>query len=240
MATPPIRSQIEIAQIINRGSHAIADIGLEIMEAANLGGQITEVDFRNKVYRLVLLEAYLQNLIDENTGELKLYWTASANEKALNVELDAIVSLAGIFNGPAIPLIYGRRGALLFFPSTSGPSTGGPPATPWAVTFENLDVDAPGEVVDTIVAASNQYAFYIVNIRGTGPGEGGRMDILAINWVNSNTPVIANYGGVDSGGVTTGVSYSAAIVDGNMELTVNVPTDGWQVKGTRLSHSPFS
>lgn len=241
----PIRSQTEIDQILNRANHTIADLGLDIINAANEGKDISDVSYRDKVYRLILLRSYLKNITDPTTGTTKLYYLASANEVRYNKLLDGIVALSGILNGPGIPMIRGRRAPILYFPSTSGASTGGSsssggPATPGGVTFQNTAVDTPGEVVDILDASGSEYAFYIVNVRGSGVGEGSRLDILGINWRNAADPVITNYRGNDVGGVTTGVTYSAAIVDGNLELTCNVPTDGWVVRGTRVSFENIS
>lgn len=241
----PIRSQTEIDNIINRANHTIADLGLEIINEENQGIDITDVDHRDKVYRLILLRAYLKNILDPTTAEPRLYYEASANEKPYNVLLDAIVSLSKVLDGPGIPLIRGRRMPLYYFPSNSGASSGGSsnsggPATPGGVTFQNNDVDSPGEVVDRLDASGSEYAFYIVNIRGTGSGEGSRLDILGVNWRNADTPVITNYRGNDVGGATSGVGFAAAIVDGNLELTVLVPTNGWVIRGTRISFENIS
>lgn len=242
----PIRSQTEIDQILNRANHTIADLGYEIIQEANEGIDISDVNYRDKVYRLILLRAYLKNIIDPTTGEPRAYYTDDAdNEKAYNRLLDGVVALASILDGPGIPMIRGRRAPLLYFPSTSGPSTGGQSssggaAAPGGVTFQNNSVDSPGEVVDRMDASGSEYAFYIVNVRGIGDGEGSRLDILGVNWRGSADPVVTNYRGNDVGGSTTGVTYSAAIVDGNLELTCNVPTDGWVVRGTRVSFENIS
>jgi hypothetical protein len=246
MAAVPIRSQTEIDQILNRANHTIADLGLEIINDANQGIDISDVDYKNKVYRIVLLRAYLKNIIDPTTAEPKLYYSDDLdNEKKYNILLDAVVELSGVFNGPGIPLIRGRRMPIYFFPSTSGASTGGSsnsggPATPGGITFQNTSVDDPGEVVDRLDASSSEYAFYIVNVRGTGVGEGSRLDILGVNWRGSADPVITNYRGNDIGGSTTGVTFSAALVSGAIELTCNVPSNGWIVRGTRISFETIS
>jgi hypothetical protein len=241
----PIRSQTEIDQILNRANHTIADLGLEIITDANQGIDISDIDYSDKVYRIVLLRAYLKNVTNPTTGEVKAYYTDSDNEIKFNVILDGIVSLSKVFDGPGIPLIRGRRLPLYFFPSSSGVSIGGSsnsggPASPGGVTFQNLNVSTPGEVIDRLTASGSDYAFYIVNVRGTGVGEGSRLDILGVNWRGSADPVVTNYRGSDVGGSTVGVTYSAAIVDGNVELTANVPTNGWVVKGTRISFENIS
>lgn len=233
---PPIRSQVEIDAILNRGQHAMASLGLDIAEDSNRGEQLTDVDFRDKVYRLILLRAYLKNLLNPITAELRLYWTDANNEKKLNILLDAVVSLSGIFGGPGIPLVRGRRGGLQFWPSGSGPTSGGPNlSNPGGVTFQNLDVDSPGEVVDSITANGNEFAFYIVTAKGTNSGEGSRLDIIGVTWSGGSQPVVTTYRSDSVNGYTTGVSFSAAVASGVMELTCNVPTDGWIVRGTRIA-----
>lgn len=241
----PIRSQTEIDQILNRANHTIADLGKEIIDLGNQGIDISDVDYRDKVYRLILLRAYLKNIIDPTTGEPKLYYTASANATRYNQLLDGVVALSKILDGPGIPMIRGRRGSVLYFPSTSGASSGGQSssggaAAPGGVTFQNNSVDSPGEVVDRLDASGSEYAFYIVNVRGTGADEGSRLDILGVNWRGSADPVITNYRGNDVGGSTSGVTFSAAIVSGSLELTCNVPTDGWVIRGTRVSFENIS
>lgn len=234
---PPIRSSTEINLIINKGNNAIADLGNDIIEDAKRGLQLDDTDFRDKVYQLILLRAYLKNLVNKEDGLIKAYYLASANEKRLNILLDGVVALSKAFDGPGIPLIRGKRIPLYFFPSDSGQTSGGggSPAQPGGVTFQNLDVDAPGEVVDTIDASASEYAYYIIDVRGNGAGEGSRLDIIAVKWRGSNAPVLAEYRGADVGGSTAGVTFSAALVGGFIQLTANVPTDNWVIRGTRIS-----
>ncbi len=238
----PLKSAEEISLIINRGQHAIADIGLSQVKQGKRGINQGNTAFRDDMYRLILLRIYLQNILDDD-GEVIPYYEDADNELKFNKLLDAIARLSQFYGGAAIPLLTGKRIPLSFFPSTAG-STGAPvsggPAVPGGVTFQNLSVDSPGEVIDTLNASSSEYAFYIVNVRGTGAGEGSRLDILGINWRGASDPVITNYRGNDVGGVTTGVTYSAAIVDGNLELTCNVPTDGWVIRGSRISFENVS
>lgn len=240
-----IRSQTEIEQILNRAQHTIADLGYEIISSGNEGLDFSNVDYRDKVYRLVILRSYLKNILDPTTGEVKAYYTHADNEVRYNKLLDGILALSKVFDGPGIPMIRGRRAPILFFPSSSGPGTGGTsssggPAAPGGVTFQNTSVDSPGEVVDRLDASGSEYAFYIVNVRGTGVGEGSRVDIISVNWRDAASPVLTNYKGNDVGGSTLGVTYSASIVDGSLELTCNVPTNGWVVRGTRISFENIS
>lgn len=247
MATAPIRSQAEITTIINKAQNTLADLGYDIVGDGKRGDDLTEVGFRDKVYRLILLRAYLKNLIDPNTGSPRLYYSATANKLALNNILNALVALSDISaTSGGIPRILSPTGTVVYYPSSSGPSGGGQgssggPAAPGGVTFQNVSVSSPGEVVDVLDAANNDYAFYIIRVSGSGSGEGSRLDIVGVNWRNASTPVITTYRGDGVGGtVPVTVYYSAAIVSGQMQLTCNVPTDGWNVKGTRISFENIS
>lgn len=241
----PIRSQVEIDAIINKANHSIADLGTEIIGLGKQGEQFTDVGFRDLAYRIILLRAYLKNVLDPTTGELKLYYTASANEKKLNVLLTAIAELSNKFSGPGIPLIRGRRLPLYYYPSSNSLSSGsnsnsGGPATPGGVTFQNINVETPGEVVDSLDATSSEFAYYIISVRGTNSGEGSRLDIIGVMWRDSESPVITEYRGGDVGGTTAGVTFSAALNGASIELTCNVPTDGWIIRGTRISYLNIS
>jgi len=238
----PIRSSEEITTIINKGQHAIADLGLEIVREAKRGEDNTSPDFRLLVMRLVLLRAFYQNILTVD-GTINNFYSASLNEKAENNILTGILKLSGIYGGPAIPKLTGDNLPVYFFPSSSGVSSGGTSggvATPGGITFEALDVDAPGEVVDRIEASSSNYAFYIVNVYGNGVGEGSKGAVLLVTWRGASTPVVTEYGGADVGGSTTGVTFSAALVSGYIELTANVPTNNWTIRGTRISFQNIS
>lgn len=240
----PIKSNEEITVILNKGNNAVADLGYEIVGDAKRGLQLDNLDFRDKVYRLILLRGYLKNLVKPEDGDWKNYYLASENEKKFNVLLDAVNQLSKGYGGPGIPLIRGKRIPLLVYQTNPGnssvPTSTGGPATPGGVTFQNPDIDAPGEIVDSIDAASMDYAFYVIRVTGSGPGEGSRLDIIGVNWSGSNTPVITEYRGADVGGSTAGVSFSAALNGSNIELTCNVPTDNWSVKGNRISFENIS
>lgn len=236
----PIRSAEEITQIINRGQHAIASLGLEIVQDAKRGADNNDPDWRWKQMRLILLRSFYQNILTVD-GTINNYYLA--NEKAKNNILTGILKLSGIYNGPAIPLLTGGNLPMYFFPSTSGVSTGGNSggaATPGGITFEALDVDAPGEVVDRIEANGSNYAFYIVNVYGNGSGEGSKGAVLLVTWRGASAPVVTEYGGADVGGTTAGVTFSAALVSGFIELTANVPSDNWTIRGTRISFQNIS
>jgi hypothetical protein len=238
----PIRSAEEITQIINRGQHAIASLGLEIVQDAKRGADNNDPDWRWKQMRLILLRSFYQNILTVD-GTINNFYAASLNEKAENNILTGILKLSGIYSGPAIPKLTGDNLPMYFFPSSSGVSTGGNSggaATPGGITFEALDVDAPGEVVDRIEANGSNYAFYIVNVYGNGAGEGSKGAVLLVTWRGASSPVVTEYGGADVGGTTTGVTFSAALVSGYIELTANVPTDNWTIRGTRISFQNIS
>ena len=104
----PIRSSEEISLIINKGNNAIADIGYDIIGDAKRGAQFSDPDFKDKIYRLILLRTYLKNLVQQD-GTLKLYYQSSTNEKKLNYLLDAVNQLSRGFAGSGVPLIRGKR-----------------------------------------------------------------------------------------------------------------------------------
>lgn len=238
----PIRSNEEITQIINRGQHAIASLGLDIVRDAKRGDDSSDPAFREKQMRLILLRIFLQNILNVD-GEINNFYDDPDNEKAKNNVLTGILKLSGIYSGPAIPKLTGDNIPMYFFPSSSGVSTGGNSggaATPGGITFENLSVDAPGEVVDRVDATTSNYAFYIVNVYGTGAGEGSRGGVLLVTWRGNNTPVVTEYRSGDVGGSTDGVTFSAALVSGFIELTCNTPTDDWIIRGTRISFQNIS
>ena len=110
----PIRSSEEISLIINKGNNAIADIGYDIIGDAKRGAQFSDSDFKDKIYRLILLRTYLKNLVQDD-GTLKLYYQSSTNEKKLNNLLDAVNQLSKGFAGPGVPLIRGKRIPLLVY-----------------------------------------------------------------------------------------------------------------------------
>lgn len=230
----PIRSQEAIDTIINNGQHAIADLGLELIRDAKRGIDNTDYEFRQKQLRLILLRIYLQNMLDED-GNIIAYYQAAANEKKENNLLTGIAKLSGLFGGPAIPKLTGDNIPLIYYPSSNTYVNQSGEAVPGGITFENTDVDAPGEVIDSIDASTSTYAFYIINVSGTGVGEGSRGTILLVTWRGSNTPMVTEYSGGDVGGTTTGVSFSAALDGGLIKLTCNVPSNNWVVRGSRIS-----
>lgn len=230
----PIRSAEAVQTIINKGQHAIADYGLEIVRDAKNGVDNSDPLFRQKILKLVLIRMFLQNILNDD-GELTNYYDDSANEKKLNNILTGILKLSGLSGGSAIPKLTGINIPLVYYPSSNSYTSVNSEATPGGITFENTNVDAPGEIVDTIDASTSNYAFYIMNVIGTGPGEGTRSCTLLVTWRGNNTPTIAEYAGADVGGSTVGVTFSAAYNAGFIEITANVPTDNWIIRGSRIS-----
>lgn len=241
----PIRSSVEIAAILNKGKNAIGDIGHDIIGDAKRGDEFDDLEFRDKAYRLIFLRGFIKNIVDPSTGEINAYYSSTTNEKKLNVMLDAIVQLTQTLGGPnSIPLIQGPRIPVVFYPSTSGASsagggTGGT-ASPGGITFQNVSVSAPGEVVDSWDASANTFAFYLVEAIGSGVGEGSGFWVVSVSVRGSNTPVLTTYHSGGIGGSIAGVSFSAALNGGQLELTANVPTDGWLVRGTRIQFENIS
>ena len=230
----PIRSAVAEQTIINKGQHAIADLGLEIVRDAKRGVDNTDPDFRQKILKLVLLRMFLQNILNTD-GEINNFYAAAANEKARNNILTGILKLSGLSGGPAIPKITGDNIPLIYYPSSTSYTSVNNDAVPGGITFENTNVDAPGEVINRIDASVSNFAFYIINVIGTGAGEGSRSLTLLVTWRGASTPVVAEYSGADVGGSTTGVTFSAALVSGFIEITANVPTDNWIIRGARIS-----
>jgi len=230
----PIRSSEAIQVIINNGQHAIGDLGLEIIALTKTGVDNTDSDFRQLQYRLILLRIYLQNMLDEN-GDVIAYYQDPLNEKKANNLYTGIAKLSGLYGGPFIPKITGNQIPLTYYPSSNTYINQSSESIPGGITFENTNVDAPGEVIDSIDSSVSTYAFYIATVIGTNPGEGSRGSVILVTWRGLNQPVVTEYAGGDVGGTTAGVSFSAALVGSNIELTCNVPTDNWIVRGSRIS-----
>lgn len=229
----PIRSSAEIALILNKANNAIADIGYDIMEDAKRGDDLSETSFRDKVYRLILLRAYLKNLVAPEDGDWRAWYTSSVNEKAFNIMLDAVIQLSGIYSGPGIPLIRGKRIPLYFYPSSSGSVTIVTSVSSNGVAFENLDVDSPSEVIDSFAASEGrEFVVYNYKVRGSNGGEGSRSGMIIANWRGTSIDY-AETKTPDVGGITTPVAFSVQVNSGNVELVATVSTNNWIIQGTR-------
>lgn len=235
----PIRSSTEIDLIINRAQHALGDLGTELIEAAKRGEDSTNNDtFRDNMYRLIVLRIQLQNILTDD-GEVKAFYEDADNEKKFNKILDGIARLSQFYSGSAIPLLTGKRIPLYFFPSTAGLGTGGNTnsgsgqANPGGTTFENLSVDSPGEQVDSFDASTSNFALYTYSVYGNNSGEGSRTGMIIVSIRNSSV-TLSEVKTPDNGGITSPLTFSAAINSGMLELTADATTDGWVVRGVRI------
>lgn len=230
----PIRTSTEIQMIINKAQHALADLGLEIVKEKKRGKTTTNRDHRDKVYRLILIRAYLQNILLPD-GTFLAYYEASANEKKFNKILNGLVNLAKGFDGPSIPLMGRRNIPILFFPGTSGNSStiGGGPATPGGTAFQAI-ATTPSTLIDTFDASISSFAFYIVSVVGSNSGEGSRTSLMAATWRGSNAPVSNEIKTEDVGGITSPVTLRIELVAGKIQLNAYVTTNNWTITGVRI------
>lgn len=230
----PIRTTIEIQLVLNKAQHALADLGIEIVREKKRGKTITNRDHRDKVYRLLLLRIYLQDILLPN-GDILAYYLTFANEKKFNRILDGLVNLAKGFDGPAIPLLGVKNIPLLFYPGTSGnsSSSGGGPAQPGGTVFQ-ANVDSPSTLVDTFSADISSFCFYIIGISGSNSGEGSRTSIISAGWRGSNAPGYNEYKLEDIGGITTPITFKVELVAGKIQLNAYTTTDNWTVTGVRI------
>lgn len=230
----PIRTTIEVQFVLNKAQHALADLGVEIVREKKRGKTITNRDHRDKVYRLLLLRIYLQDILLPDGGILAYYLT-SANEKKFNKILDGLVNLAKGFDGPAIPLLGVKNIPLLFYPGTSGASStaGGGPAIPGGTTFQ-ATVNTPSALVDTFDASLSSFGFYIISISGSGSGEGSRTSIMSATWRGSSTPAYTETKTEDVGGITTPLTLKVELVAGKIQLNAYTSTNAWTITGVRI------
>ncbi len=229
----PIRSSTEITQIINRSQHAVADLGISLVDQAKRGIDSTDTTFRDERYRLKFLRAILHNILDDDAN-IRAYYTASANEKKFNQILDGLVQLSQSFDGPGINIIGIRRNLIFYTTPGGGGGGGGGPANPGGTTFQNLDVSSPGENIDTFDANTSTFAFYIYSVQGSNPGEGTRTGTIIASWNGSNDPKYAELRSPDVGGITSPITFTVELNAGQIELNAAVSTDGWVVKGVRI------
>jgi len=227
-----IRTQVEIDNIINRSQHALASIGSRMIENLAAGMEESDRDIRDDTYRIEIIRTSLQVILTAD-GEVKQYFLASTNAKKFNAILDALQRLSGLYTGPSIPMLGRRNLPLYYYPSSSS-SGGQQVVTPGGTTFQNLSVDSPGEIVDQFDANISSFAYYIWSASGQNPGEGNRAGFFAVTWRGTSIDISGDPGTPDVGGSTVGVSFSAAIVSGRVQITCNVPSDGWVVRGVRI------
>ena len=234
----PIRSSIEIALIINKGQHAIGDLGNELRDERKRSITSKNPAHRDKMYKLILLRIYLQNILDDD-GNIKLYYQSTDNEKKFNKILDGIASMANIYSGAAIPLLTGKRIPLAFYPSTAGIGTGGSPnsgsgeADPGGTTFGPVTINSPSGVVDSFDASASNFAFYLYSAYGVNSGEGSRAGILMVT-IRNGVATLAEPRTPELGGITSPIDFDVSVAGGQLTLTATVSTNGWIVKGVRM------
>lgn len=227
----PLKSAEEITLIINRGQHAIADIGLDLVKQSRRGINQGNTAFRDDMYRLILLRIYLQNILDDD-GEVIPYYEDADNEGKYNKLLDAIARLSQFYGGAAIPLITGKRIPLYFFPSDSGVSP--VPSSPISgiYNFENLAVNGL-ETVDEFVPGVRNLALYVYNVYGSNPGEGSRSGLIVAN-IRNGSVVHNEIRSPDVGGITTPLTFTTDISAGQVRLRATASTANWIVRGFRI------
>ena len=227
----PLKSSEEITLIINRGQHAIADIGLNLVRKAKRGINQGDLEFRSDMYRLILLRIYLQNILDDD-GEVVSYYEDADNELKYNKLLDAIARLSQFYGGAAIPLLTGKRIPLYFFPSEAGVSPAPSPSSDIS-TFENTDVDAGTETVDSFVPGVRNLALYVYNVYGSNPGEGSRSGLIIVNIREGNVDHF-EIRSPDVGGITSPLTFITEISAGQVRLRAVAATNNWIVRGFRI------
>ena len=165
----PIRSSDEISLIINKGNNAVADIGYDIVGDAKRGAQFSDPDFKDKIYRLILLRTYLKNLVQQD-GTLTAYYQSSANEKKLNTLLDAVNQLSRGFAGSGVPLIRGKRIPLML--SALGSLPIGGTAGQFLKKVSSADYDSAWNSLTTsdIIDLSTTLANYLLKSGGIMSG----------------------------------------------------------------------
>jgi hypothetical protein len=226
----PLKSAEEITLIINRGQHALADIGLELVKRSKRGINQGNVGFRDDMYRLILLRIYLQNILDDDGNVIPYY---SDNEQKFSKLLDAIARLSQFYGGSAIPLITGKRIPLYFFPSDSGFSPTPPSPVSGIASFENTDVDIGTETVDSFIPGARNLAFYVYNVYGSNSGEGSRSGMIIVN-IRGGSVDHNEIRSPDVGGITSPLTFITDISGGQVRLRAVASTNNWIVRGFRI------
>lgn len=225
----PIRSSEEISDIITRGQHTIADLGLEIVQAEKIGTSSTDKDLRDKIYRLILLCAYFDNLLNDDL-ELTEFYDDPDNEVILNKVLDGIVRLSRIYDGAAIPLL-GRINLPIILSSLEINDNNMEGFT----RFNNPDVDSPNEVCDQFnVTEWNEFAVWIYSVRGSGVGEGSRSGIITAVGRDGGTPDWSEQITSNVGGSTSDLTFSVVLSGSTIQLLATAATNNWNVRGVRI------
>jgi hypothetical protein len=227
-----IRTDTEIDQIITRGQHTMADLGLEIVNERKQGIDPDDVDHRAKMYRLILLLAYFRNILNSD-GELKEYYTDSANEIILNKVLNGIVRLSRIFDGPAIPKLTTNNLPVILMPSDD---EGGSSSTSTGITrFSNTDIDIGTENLDEIqLNATEDFAMWVFSVVGSNSGEGSATVTMTAS-VRGGTLSDKNESRTpDVGGITSPITFDVDISGSLLRLRATASTNNWSVRGIRI------
>ena len=89
---PDIRTQIEINTIINSAQKVLASLGLEIVleEMQDINEENTL--HRDKIYRMILIDVYLFNILDDR-GNILNFYLASTNTVKFNKILTGLQNL---------------------------------------------------------------------------------------------------------------------------------------------------
>ncbi len=229
-----IRTSTEINVILNKAQQALAQLGVQISEAANAGVENIDPDQRDRIIRLETIRAILQTILTSD-GAIVAYFSAPANAKKFNNILDGLAALSKQYSGPFIPMLGTRNIPIAFYGSGgSGGGGSGGPVTPGGTTFQNLSVNSPGEVVDTFNANISSFAYYMYSVQGVNIGEGNRSGFFILSWKGTDVTISGDVSTSEVGGNTDNVFFSAAIVSGQVQLTCNVPSNNWTVRGTRI------
>lgn len=187
----PIRNQLEIDAIIGNGQNTLGDLAYKYVTYKNTG-TAKQNKLKDKTYKLVLLDSYLDAVIDPDTEAVRPYLLLPANDVKLNKLLDAIYKLSDIFDIPAVP-ITGRRRLPLILSNVGQTGPQGPPGqngTNANITVESDPAYDNMSVVEEIVGPLKTfkigYAPYVapqvsVAIQGTKVKEiGDVVDSLTI------------------------------------------------------------
>lgn len=229
----PIRPQVEIDLIINKSQHAIADIGYDLVQRAKRGEDpTTDNDFKTEMYKLLTIRAMLRNVLNSDGG-IRNYYQSSTNEKKFNKILDGLARMSQVYSGASLPMLVGSRIPLYYYPSSATPPAPSPGVQ--LARFENLDVDAPEEVVDSFDATSSTFCEYIVHCIGSNSGEGSRTSKIlvavrngSVDFEETKTP--------DVGGITTPLIFSVELSGVTVQLKAVVSTSNWIVRGVRITY----
>lgn len=229
----PIRSQDEIEIIIYRGQLTVASLGLELVREEKRGLTYnTSKSHQDKIYRLILLDIYFENLLQDD-GTLTVYYQDPLNVIRLNLMLDAIVKLSSIFTGPAIPLPNTINIPLLLIGGSSSPSPG--PSSSFITEFGNSDVDSPSETVDSFAATNGNFAIWVYSVKGSNGGEGSRGGMVIAAWQGSTLNWSEAFQSPDVVGITSPIAMSVTLTAGTISLIATASTNNWAVRGMRLN-----